>query len=191
MLVIGGAVLRFYHYYVVEQYLLKLVIAISITLFVASLVLRSRSDTYRNSAIFAVVIVILCLFTYESAASNRRKNEKYAERLSVIINRYYEKNRVTPEGFDHALAASQETMPNRGDADGNPYLYLRLGDHIYILRMFGPNQRNDFGSGDDIQINYLKGNRVSFEELSNWIQTSGTVEERETFAGYRPVLRGD
>lgn len=96
---------------------------------------------------------MLCVFAYESPASHRLKNQKYAERLSGIINRYYEKNHITPNSFDEALAVSGETMPNRGDADGNPYLYVRVSDHIYILRIFGPNRQNDFGSGDDIQLN--------------------------------------
>lgn len=189
-LVIGGAILRFYHYYVIEQYLLKLVIAISIVLLAGSLILRSKSEGYKNPVIFAVVVVMLCVFAYESPASNRLKNQKYAERLSGVINRYYEKNHITPSSFDEALAVSGETMQNRGDADGNPFLYLRMSNRIYILRIFGPNRQNDFGSGDDIQLNYVNGNPMSFERLLNWIETSGTQEEREALEVYGPVLRG-
>jgi hypothetical protein len=192
ILVLVGGVLRFYHYHVLEQYLLKLVIAISVAIFACSVVLsilKTRPQTYRDSIVYAIVVAILWGFTYESAASNRLKNQKYVERLSGIINRYVEKNHATPNSFDEALAASGETLPNRGDADGGPYLYLRMSDRIYILRIFGPNRQNDFGSGDDIQVNYLNGNSVSFEQLSNWIETMGSPEEREKLEAYRSVLQ--
>lgn len=48
-LVVGCAVLRFYNYYVIEQYLLKLVIAIALVLLAGSLVLRSKTQRLQKS----------------------------------------------------------------------------------------------------------------------------------------------
>ena len=187
-----GAGLRFYHFYVLEQYLLKLVIASSLAIFACSVamsIFRVRSQTYKDSLVYAVLVTILCGFAYESAASNRIKNQRYVWRLSGIINSYVQKNNQTPKSFEEALAASGETLPNRGDADGNPYAYIRLSDRIYILRLFGPNRKNDFGSSDDIQVNYVNGQPVSLEQLFSYIQSMGTPEEKETLQTYHTVLQ--
>ena len=134
--------------------------------------------------ILALVTGALCLFTYESPASNKAKNEKYLERLAGIINRYAEANNRTPEIFDDALETSGQMLPNRGDADGNPYLYLPIGDHAFLLKTLGANQKNDSGAADDVQLNYLNGNPVTFEELSNWVEQNGTPEEKMIFEAY-------
>ena len=79
--------------------------------------------------------------TYESPASNKAKNEKYLERLAGIINRYAEANNRTPEIFDDALDTSGQMLPNRGDADGNPYSYLRIGNHAFVLKPSAQTRR--------------------------------------------------
>ena len=129
----------------------------------------------------------MCLFTYESAASNKAKNTQYLERLAGIINRYTEANNRTSEIFNDALDASWEMLPNRGDADGNSYSYLRIGDHALVLKTFGANQKNDFGAADDVLLNYLNGNIVTFEELSHWIERNGTPDEKMMLEAYWPV----
>lgn len=50
MLMIGAA-LRFYHYYILEQYLLKLLLVVSLLIFAGSLLmwfLKARSLTYKD-----------------------------------------------------------------------------------------------------------------------------------------------
>lgn len=193
LLVVIGAALRFYQYFVIEQVLLKILIATVLGLFVYSLLMSSvkkTSQNYKGLLLYALVIAILCSFCYESATSNRLKNQKYVERLSGIINRYMDRHNKTPTTFDEALAESSEVLPNRGDADGNPYFYRRLSDRIYILQALGPNGKNDFGLGDDIQINYVKGNSVSLEQLLVWIDSMGTPEEKENLAANRSFLQG-
>ncbi len=192
ILVISGAALRFYYYFVLGQYMLKLLIAVSIVIFVTFVVqglLKRRPQTYKHVAAFAAVVAILFGLTYESAASNRSKNQKYLQRLSSIFNRYIEKNHTTPDSFEEALAGSAETLPNRGDADGNPFVYIRFSDRIYLLRSLGSNRKNDFGSGDDVVLNYFDGNYVSSKELSSWIESKGTPEEKEMLEVYRPIFR--
>ena len=188
MLVIG-AMLR-YHYFIIEQYLLKLLIGISVLILVCSalmVLLKTSAQTYRDSLILAVAVVILCNLTYESAAGNRRKNQQHLERIAGIVNRYTQKHHTAPHTVDDALRESCERLPNRGDADGNPYAYLRIGERIFILRSLGANQKNDAGSGDDVQLNYVNGNRVSFEELVREVQSHGTAEEK-TLEAFWPAL---
>jgi hypothetical protein len=185
ILVIAGAALR-YRYFYLEQIGLKLLIGLSIVVFVYSVIMSGRKlrKTYKDSLIFAVAVAILCGVAYESAASNKRKNQKYFDRLSGIISRYLEKSHTLPNNVEEALAQSGETLPNRGDADGNPYTYLRLSDRSYILRTLGKDGKNDFGAGDDVQINYLNGNFVTFEELASRIKADGTPEENEKLEAY-------
>lgn len=185
-LVVTGAALRFYHYYLFQQYLLTLLIAVSIGVFAWALLTNLRSRTYRDPLILALVVVALCLFTYESPASNKAKNTQYLERLAGIINSYTEANNRTPEIFDDALEASWEMLPNRGDADGNSYSYLRISDRAYVLKTLGANQKNDSGALDDVQLHYLNGNPVTFEELSSYIEQNGTPDEKMTMEGYWP-----
>jgi len=77
---------------------------------------------------------------------------------------------------------------NRGDADGNSYTYLRISDRIYVMRTRGANRKNDSGTGDDVELNYLNGNSVSFEELSSWVESNGTPEEKFMLEYIRPPL---
>lgn len=176
-----GVTLRFNYYFFLGQYMLILLIALSIVIFIFFLVsslVKTRSQTYKDALVSAVVVAVLCGLTYESAASNKAKNQKYLQRLSSIVNRYIEKNHKVPDSFGEAFAASGEMLPNRGDADGNPLVYIRFSDRIYVMRSFGPNKKNDFGSGDDVVLNYLNGNYVSSKELSSWIEVNGTPEEK-------------
>jgi hypothetical protein len=83
-----------------------------------------------------------------------------------------------PHSFDEAYAASGEMLPNRGNADGNPYSYTRLSDRIYAFR-----------TRDDVELNYLNGNYVSSKELARWIEAQGTPEEKEMLERYRPLFR--
>ena len=191
ILTISGVVLRFYYYFFLGQYALKLLIAISIVILVTFVVLsliERRSQTYKDLLTFAVVVAILCGLTRESAASNKLKNQKYLRRLSSIVNRYIEQNHTTPDSFAEAHAVSGEKLPNRGDADGNPYTYIRLSDRIYLLRSYGSNEKNDRGAGDDVVLNYLDGNYVSSKELSTWIPLNGTEEEKYMLEVYRAIL---
>lgn len=183
-----GVVLRF-HYFYLEQYALKLLIAISILIFAGSVLirlLRTRSLTYRDSLAYAVAVVILCGLTFESAAGNKRKNQKYLEKLAGIINRYSEKNDRLPDSVEEALEV-WEMLPNRGDADGNGYQYIRLSDRIFFMRTLGANQKNDFGAADDVQLNYLNRTSVTFEQLSSWVRSEGTADEKELLALYFPA----
>lgn len=180
-LLVTGLALRIYHYYFLQQYLLKLLIVATIVIFVGSLVANFRSGTFLDPFILVLVAGILCCLTYESAASNKAKNQEYLERLARIINRYTEKNHRAPEIFDDALEASWQMLPNRGDADGNNYSYLQIGDRAFVLKTLGANQKNDSGAADDVQVNYLNGNSVTFEELSNWIEQHGTPDEKFMF----------
>ena len=187
-----GAALR-YHYFYLEQYALKLLIAISILIFACAVLirmLRTRSLTYWDSLAYAVVVVILCGLTFESAAGNKRKNQKYLEKLAGIINRYSEKHDRLPDSVEEALAV-WEILPNRGDADGNGFQYIRLGNRIFVMRSFGSNQKNDFGAADDVQLNYLNRTSVTFEQLSNWVRSEGTADEKELLALYFPALQRD
>ena len=189
ILVIAGAALR-YHYFFTEQILLKLLIGFSIAALAYSILMSGRRirKTYKDSLVFAVVVALLCGFAYESAASNKRKNQKYFNRLAGILNRYIEKNHTTPGSVEEALAKSGEMLSNRGDADGNPYIYARLGDRSYVLRTMGKNVKNDFGAGDDVRLNYLNGSFVSFEQLSSWIKANGTPEEKEQLEACQPIF---
>lgn len=189
LVVVIGAALRFYHYYYLQQYLLKLLIGIAIVIFLCSMLLRlfkTRPQTYKDSLVWVVVIGILCCFTYESAASNKRKNQKYLENFAGLINRFSEKNGRPPTNVEEALKAAGQMPMNRGDADGNNYSYIRLSDRIYIMRTAGANQKNDAGGGDDVELNYLNGNSVSFEDLSTWIERNGTDEEKFMLEHVRP-----
>ena len=191
-LLILGAGLRFRQYFVVEQIALKLLIAASVVIVIYLLLISSRKKiflNYKDLLYYAVVLAILCGFCYESPTSNKLKNQKYVERLSGIINGYIQRHNRTPLTFDEAVADSGEVLPNRGDADGNPYFYLRISDRIYILRTLGPNGQNDFGQADDIQIDHVAGKSVTFDEVSVWIDSQGTPEEREAFAAHRTFLR--
>ena len=176
-----GAALRFNYYFVLGQFLMKLLIGLSIVIFITFIVLslvERRSRTYKEALVFAAVVALLFGLAYESAASNKSKNQKYLQRLSVIVNRYIEKNHKVPETFGKALDGSGELLPNRGDADGNSLMYIRFSDRIYLLRSFGSNRKNEFGSGDDAVVNYLNGNYVSSKELTSWIESNGTPEEK-------------
>ena len=189
MLMIGAA-LRL-HFYILQQYLLKLLIAISLLTLAVSLLmwlLRVRSLTYKDLLLGGVVVAILCGFTYESAADNKRKNRKYLERVAGIFKRYTEEHHNTPEFVDAAVKL-WDMLPNRGDADGNPYQYIRVSDRIFVLRSLGANQKNDFGAGDDVHLNYLNGDSVRFEELTRWIEYNGTPEEKERLELYCPALQ--
>ena len=186
VLILAGGALR-YRYYYLDQILLQLLIAFSLAVFLFWVLMNGPKricETYKDSLLYAVVVVMLFSFAHESAAANKRKNQKYFERLSGIVNAYIERNHTTPESVEEALAMSGETLPHRGDADGNPYVYLSLCDRCYILRTLGKNEMNDSGSQDDVQMNYLNGNWVSIEELSSWIETNGTPDEKEKFAAY-------
>ena len=155
-----------------------LVIAVSIVIFACLFIqslMKTSSGTYKDSLAFAITVAILFGLAYESDASNKAKNQKYVERLSAIVNRYIEKNQTTPDSFGEALEASGEMLPNRGDADGNSLAYVRLSDRIYVLRTVGRNPKDD---RDDIELIYLNGNYVTFEDLSNWIESKGTPEEK-------------
>lgn len=188
-LFVTGLALRIYHYYFLQQYLLKLLIVVTVVIFLGSLVANFRSGTFLDPFILVLVAGILCCLTYESAASNRAKNQEYLERLARIINRYAEKNHRAPEIFDDALNGSWEMVPNRGDADGNNYSYLQIGDRAFVLKTLGANQKNDSGGGDDVQLNYLNGNSVTFEELSSWIEQHGTPDEKTALEAYWPALQ--
>lgn len=191
ILLMIGAAFRFYHYHILQQYLLKGLIAISLLIFAGSLLvwrLKVRSLTYKDVLLSGVVLAILCGFTYESTAGNKRKNQKYLERVAGIVNRYTEKHHKTPEIVDEAVKP-WDMLPNRGDADGNPYQYIRLSDRIFVIRSLGTNQKNDFGAGDDVHLNYLNGSSVSFDELTRWIKDSGTPEENEALGAYWPALQ--
>lgn len=171
---------------------MKLLIAVSIVIFVTFVVLslvERRSRTYKALLVLAIVVAVLCGLAYESAASNRTKNQKYLLRLSSIVNRYIEENHSTPASFDEAHACSGEMLPNRGDADGNPFVYIRLSDRIYLLRSYGSNRKDDFGSGDDVVLNYLQGNYVSSKELSSWIESNGTPEEKLKLELCQPLFQ--
>lgn len=152
------------------------------------MVSKSKIFDLQRFASWGVVVAILCGFTYESAAGNKRKNQKYLERVAGIINRYTEEHHKTPESVDEAVKL-WDTLPNRGDADGNPYQYIRLSDRSFVMRSLGANQKNDSGAGDDVYLNYLDGNSISFEELTRWIESNGTPEEKETLEAYWPALR--
>ena len=191
VLIIAGAALR-YHYFFLEQILLNLLIAFSVAVLLFWVLMSGPKrirQTYKDSLIYAVVVAVLCGFTYESAASNKHKNQKYFEKLARIISAHIEKHHTAPESVEDALASSYETLPNRGDADGNPYIYLRLSDRIFILRTLGRNGKNDSGHHDDVRMNYLNGTSVSFAQLSSWIDVNGTPEEKEMLEVYLPVLR--
>lgn len=190
-LFVTGLALRIYHYYFLQQYLLKLLIVVTVVIFVRSLVANLSSRTFLDPFILVLVAGILCCLTYESAASNKAKNQEYLERLARIINRYTEKNHRAPGIFDDALGASWEMVPNRGDADGNNYSYLQIGDRAFVLKTLGANQKNDSGADDDVQLNYLNGNSVTLEELSNWIEQNGTPDEKMALEAYWPALRRD
>ncbi len=192
VLIVSGAAIRFYYYFFLGKLMLKAVIALSIVIFVTFLVLslmERRSQTYKDLLVFAVVVAVLCGLAYESPASNKLKNQKYLLRLSSIVNRYIEKNHATPNSVDQALEGSGEKLPNRGDADGNPYIYIRFSDRIYLLRSFGSNEKDDFGSADDVELNYLNGNYVSSKELSSWIEAQGTPKEKMMLEQARPLFR--
>ena len=182
VLVISGAAIRFYYYFFLGQLLLKALIALSIVIFVTFVLLslvERKSQTYKDLLLFAVVVAVLFGLARESVASNKLKNERYLLRLSSIVNRYIEKNHSIPDSSDKAFRDSGEMLPNRGDADGNSYIYIRFSDRIYLLRSFGPNRKNDYGSVDDVVLNYLNGNYVSSKALSNWIESQGTPEEKQ------------
>lgn len=188
VLLIIGATLRYYYYFL-AQYGLKLVIAISIAILASSVLmtlLRTRPHTYKDSLAFAMVVAILCSFSYESAAANKLKNEKYLSRLAGIVIRYSERNHRPPSSVDEAVEAG-DMLPNRGDADGNSYQYLHLTERAFVIQSLGRNQRSDRGAEDDVRLSYVNGNLVSFEELSNWVQQSGTEEEKDRFAAYWPA----
>lgn len=88
VLIIVGAALRS-HYFFLEQIVLKMLIAFSLAVLAFS-VLMSRWKTlhqsYKDSLTYAVVVAILCGFAYESAASNKHKNQQYFARLARIVN---------------------------------------------------------------------------------------------------------
>ena len=166
-----------------------LVIAVSIVIVACSVIqslMKTGPDTYKDSLALAVTVAILFGLAYESDASNKAKNQKYVERLSAIVNRYIEKNQTTPDHFGEALEGSGEILPNRGDADGNSLAYVRLGDRIYVLRTVGRNPKDD---RDDVQVIYLNGNYVRFEDLSKWIESEGTPEEKWRLEQLGPWLR--
>jgi hypothetical protein len=191
VLLILGVVLRFRGYFVLEQMALKLLIAASLVIFIYLLIINSTKIAlyYKDFLYFAVIVAILCGFSYESPTSNKLKNQMYLERLSRVINGYIQRHNRTPEIFDDALADSLEVLPNRGDADGNSYFYIRISERIYILRTLGPNHRNDFGGADDVQIIQVAGTSMSFDELSVWVHSQGTVDEREALENYRPLFQ--
>jgi len=194
VLLILGVGLRFREYFVLEQIALKLLIAVSLVIFIYLLLISSRKKiflNYKDLLYYAVVLAILCGFSYESPTSNKLKNQKYTERLSGIINGYIQRHNRTPLTFDEALADSGEVLPNRGDADGNPYFYIRISNRIYILRTLGPKGQNDFGRADDVQISHVAGHSVSFDELSVWIDSQGTPEEREALENHRSFLQAN
>ena len=192
ILIISGAALRFYYYFFLGQLLLKFLIGLSIVIFVTFVVLsliERKSQTYKDLLAFAVVVAILCGLAQESTSSNKRKNQKYLLRLSSIVNRYIEHNHTTPDTFAQAFAVSGEMLPNRGDADGNGYSYIRLSGRIYLLRSLGSNETNDRGACDDVVLNYLDGNYVSSKELSSWIQANGTEEEKYMLETYSTLFQ--
>lgn len=192
VLITAGATLRFRYYFPLGQYMLILLIALSIVILVTFMVLsldERRSRTYKEMLVFAVVVAVLCGLAYESAVGNKSRNQKYLQRLSLIVNRYIEKNHRVPNSFDEAFAASGEKLPNRGDADGNPLVYIRFSDRIYVMRSFGPNRKNDMGSADDVVLNYLNGNYVSSKEISGWIEVNGTPEEKYMLDQCRPYFQ--
>jgi len=192
VLITAGATLRFRYYFLLGQYMLILLIALSIVILVTFMVLsldERRSRTYKEMLVFAVVVAVLCGLAYESAVGNKSRNQKYLQRLSLIVNRYIEKNRKVPNNFEEALAGSGERLPNRGDADGNPLVYIRFSDRIYVMRSFGPNRKNDMGSADDVVLNYLNGNYVSSKEISGWIEVNGTPEEKYMLDQCRPYFQ--
>jgi hypothetical protein len=193
VLVIVGAVLRLREYFVIEQMLLKLLITLALAIFVYHVLtgaLKKSLQNYKDLLFYMVVIAILCGFSYEPPTSNRLKNLVYIEKLSGIIHGYIQRHNKTPTTFDEALADSDEVLPNRGDADGNPFFYIRLSDRVYVLRTFGPNGKNNFGLADDIQINYVKNKSVSFEELLVSIDSMGTPEEKDKLAANRTFFQG-
>ena len=189
VLITGGTTLRFHYYYFLGQYLMIVLIAVSIVILACSVLqslIKTGPDTYKDSLALAVTVAILFGLACESDASNKAKNEKYVERLSAIVDRYIEENQAAPDSFGEALEASGEMLPNRGDADGNSLVYVRLGDRIYVLRTVGRNQKDD---RDDVQVIYLNGNYVSFEDLSKWIESEGTPEEKWRLEQLGPWLR--
>ena len=72
--------------------------------------LRARLHTYKDSLAFALVVAILCGFSYESAAANKRKNEKYLSRLAGIVLRYTESNHRPPSSVDGAVETPRRRL---------------------------------------------------------------------------------
>lgn len=176
------------HYFYIEQYALKLLIVSSIAILVCSVamsLLKSRGVTLRDSLAFAVVVPILCGFTYESVASNKLKNQQYLEKLGGMISRFAEENHRLPDDTVEALKPL-EMLPNRGDADGNGLSYIRISYRIFVLRSSGPEPKYDGRPRHAVQLNYLNGVSVSFEDLRTWVQSNGTPDEKNSLDIYFP-----
>jgi hypothetical protein len=117
-----------------------------------------------------------------------RDNEAYIDDLASLVVRYQYRHESPPDGFEAALGESGVTLRNRGDAYGRSLAYYRFGDRGFMFRAYGANGEDNVGLGDDLDIYYLDGRRVSREAFIRYAQSldHGNLWQ----GGYRFVFEG-
>jgi hypothetical protein len=136
-----------------------------------------------------LVIILLVLPTFLKGCSYPGTNEEYMNYLASIVLQYQKKHGKVPEGFEIAHRESKIVLPNRGDKNGDPYVYRRVGSKAFFFRGYGRDGKNNLGLGDDTDVYYVETKKVNREEFIQYMeqymeQSEDKVEAEVMLDGY-------
>lgn len=110
-------------------------------------------------------LLIVAAILAVSGCSKWKTNEDYMSYLASLVLQYQNKHGAVPEYFELAHTESGVVLPNRGDKYGRGLAYVGFQPDAFMLRSYGENNQNDLGLGDDLDIYYIEGKRVSREDM--------------------------
>lgn len=110
-------------------------------------------------------LLILFLPLLLVGCSRWKTNEEYLDYLASIVLTFQVKHGMLPETFSIAHEDSGIILPNRGDRNGNSLVYVRFPPDAFVFRSYGRNNKDDNGSGDDLDIYYVRGKKANRDDF--------------------------
>lgn len=110
-------------------------------------------------------LIIFLLPLLLVACSRWKTNEEYLDYLASIVLNYQVKHGKLPEHFSVAHDDSGIILPNRGDKNGNGLVYMQFPPNAFVFRSFGRNNKDDSGEGDDLDLYYVRGKKVTRKDF--------------------------
>jgi hypothetical protein len=105
-----------------------------------------------------LLLLLACCCTGCGRAESRAENARYMRgTLGKVILDFKARTGHLPNYFDEALNGTSVTLPHRGDYYGNALVYTRTGPDSFLLRSCGPNDLDEDGACDDLDVVYRSG----------------------------------